>query len=351
MRFAAVVPLRIARHHDRLGRIDRRCRPQIVAQSRHVGGEFLALAEQARIDRDEAMADAVALPLLCAHRIGNQARPRQARAEDVDHHRQPVTLVAGVLRRTAERGQEPAFLARFQRVGAGATLLVEHPAGRAGETLVRLVADAARRHGGRRHIEQKRLPVGCRRGERPWVGAELRLLAEGRGDLDARGAGARHADQPLLRRHQCVIAGRAEMSRVAHRGDRHAGGFRLVDRDLHRETRRHVAEPAIAVDQRRDRRLLDDARPRRHVRAPAAAQPVIAGQHRYAVAVDAVQIRPGEDVRSRFRIVLGHPPGRQDGFELRAMRLVRCGHGRLLRLSAALRNGPVPASFVMAHLL
>ena len=44
------------------------------------------------------------------------------------------------------------------------------------------------------------------------------------------------------------------MRRVAHRGDRHAGRLGLVDRDPHREMRRHVAEPAIAIDQRRDRR-------------------------------------------------------------------------------------------------
>ena len=55
-----VVPLRIARHHDRLRGIDGLCCPQVVAQASHVGGEFLAVAEQPRIDRDQAMADIIA---------------------------------------------------------------------------------------------------------------------------------------------------------------------------------------------------------------------------------------------------------------------------------------------------
>jgi hypothetical protein len=113
-----VVPLRIARDHHRPGRIDGRCCAQIVAEAGHVGGKFRAVAKQARIDRDKAMADVVPLRFLGVHRVGDQRRAREAGAEDVDHHRQPITLVAGVLGRTAERGQEPAFLARFQRVGA-----------------------------------------------------------------------------------------------------------------------------------------------------------------------------------------------------------------------------------------
>ena len=59
-----VVPLRIARHHDRLGWIDRLCRPQIVAEAGHVDGEFLAVAEQTRIDRDQTMANVIAMRFL-----------------------------------------------------------------------------------------------------------------------------------------------------------------------------------------------------------------------------------------------------------------------------------------------
>jgi hypothetical protein len=40
----------VARHHERLGRIDRLYRPQIVAEPADIGGEVLALAEQAGID-------------------------------------------------------------------------------------------------------------------------------------------------------------------------------------------------------------------------------------------------------------------------------------------------------------
>jgi hypothetical protein len=105
-------------------------------------------------------------------------------------------------------------------------------------------------------------------------------------------------------------------------------------RHLHRETRRHMAEPAVAVDQCGDRRLLDDARPRCHFRAPGAAQPVIAREHRDAVAVDAVQIRPGEDIGSGFGIVLRHAPSHQDSLELCAMLFVRCRHGGLSFLSS-----------------
>jgi hypothetical protein len=49
-----------------------------------------------------------------------------------------------------------------------------------------------------------------------------------------------------------------------------------------------MAEPPVAVDRRGDRRFLDDARPRIHVRGPVAAQPVIAGEQLpfvFAVAV------------------------------------------------------------------
>ena len=72
--------------------------------------------------------------------------------------------------------------------------------------------------------------------------------------------------------------------------------------------------PAIAIDQRRNRCFPDDAGLRRHVRASSAPQPVIAGKHRYSVAVHAMQISPGEDVGSHLRVVFGHFPSQQDGF-------------------------------------
>src|SRR5438309_7676030 len=56
-----VVPLRIARHHDRLSWIDGLCGPQVVAKAGHVGGEFLAVAEQTRIDREQTMANVIAM--------------------------------------------------------------------------------------------------------------------------------------------------------------------------------------------------------------------------------------------------------------------------------------------------
>src|SRR6516162_1717769 len=99
-----VVPLRIARYHDGLRRIDGLGRTQIATEPRDVSSKFLGLTEQARIDRDEAMADVIALRLLCVHRVGDQTRARQARAENIHHYRQPVDLVAVVLWRTTERG-------------------------------------------------------------------------------------------------------------------------------------------------------------------------------------------------------------------------------------------------------
>jgi hypothetical protein len=116
------------------------------------------------------------------------------------------------------------------------------------------------------------------------------------------------------------------MRRIAHRGDRHAALLRLVDRHLHAELGRHVAEPAVAIDQRGDRRLLYDARLCLHVGPTLAAQPVVARDHRDAVAVDAVQIGPAEDVGGCLGILVRHAPGRQDGFKLGAVGLVRCGH-------------------------
>ncbi len=59
-RLGVLPALRIARHHDGLGRVDRLCRPQIVAEPGHIGGEVLRVAEEGGIDRNEAMADIVA---------------------------------------------------------------------------------------------------------------------------------------------------------------------------------------------------------------------------------------------------------------------------------------------------
>ena len=56
------------------------------------------------------------------------------------------------------------------------------------------------------------------------------------------------------------------------------------------------------------------------------------------MAVDAVQIRPGQDVSGRFRIVLRHAPGQEDGFELGAMLFVGRRHGRLLLLALRLAH-------------
>src|SRR5260221_14577943 len=51
-----VVPLRIAGDHDRLSRIDRLCRPQIIGEPADIGGEFHRFAEQFRVDGDKAPA-------------------------------------------------------------------------------------------------------------------------------------------------------------------------------------------------------------------------------------------------------------------------------------------------------
>ena len=103
--------------------------------------------------------------------------------------------------------------------------------------------------------------------------------------------------------------------------------------------RRHVAQPAAAVDQRGHRRLLQDRRPRIHFCPPVAAQPVIARDHRHAVAVHAVQVGPGQNVGGGLRVVLRHAPAQQDGFELRAMCCVRCRHGVPLVVRASLARG------------
>src|SRR5580704_7533320 len=135
------------------------------------------------------------------------------------------------------------------------------------------------------------------------------------------------------------------MRRVAHCGDRHAGGLRFVDRNLHGEMRRHMTQSAAAIHQRRNRRLLYDRRPHIHLRAPIAAHPVIARQHRHAMTVHAMQIGPGKDVRCRLGVLLRHAPGDQNRFDLRAMRCVRCRHDSLLEgLRSALRGRHIPAS-------
>jgi hypothetical protein len=64
--------LRIAGHHDRLRRIDGLSRPQIVAEARYIGGGFLALAEQARIDCNKAMPDIRGVRLFGVRRIGDR---------------------------------------------------------------------------------------------------------------------------------------------------------------------------------------------------------------------------------------------------------------------------------------
>src|SRR5690242_9990498 len=47
-----------------------------------------------------------------------------------------------------------------------------------------------------------------------------------------------------------------------------------------------------------------------------------------------MQIGPGENVGCWFGVLLGHSPGGQDRFDLRAMGCVRCGHNGLLQSSA-----------------
>jgi hypothetical protein len=99
--------------------------------------------------------------LLGVLRIGDERRARQAGREDIHHHRKTEALVARVLRRAAERGQEPALLFGHQRIVRGAAFAVQQPAVGSGEVLVRLVADTARGDRRRCHIEQERHAVGA----------------------------------------------------------------------------------------------------------------------------------------------------------------------------------------------
>jgi hypothetical protein len=70
----------------------------------------VAAPEDGRINGHEEMSNVRADGLLGVLRIGDERRARQAGREDIHHHCKAVALVAGILRRAAERGQESALL-------------------------------------------------------------------------------------------------------------------------------------------------------------------------------------------------------------------------------------------------
>jgi hypothetical protein len=108
-----------------------------------------------------------------------------------------------------------------------------------------------------------------------------------------------------------------------------------LDRRRDGEMPRHVTEPAAPVYHSRRGCLRDDPRPRVHAHATVTAQHIVARDHRNAVAIDAVQVRPRQHLGGDLGVFLGHPPAAPDRFQLRAMIGICGGHGR----SSALRSG------------
>ena len=176
--------------------------------------------------------------------------PDRHERQDVHHHCQPIPLVAGILRRPAQRRQKTALFLCHQGIVRRPALGVQHPPVRRRQPFVRLVANPPRRHRRRRHIQQKRHPIGTRRRERPRVGPQPSLLAECRRHLNARGRGAGHPDQPRPRRHQRIEPRRPEMRRLLHHRGRHPRLLRLLNGTRHSEMRRHMPQPAAPIHHR-----------------------------------------------------------------------------------------------------
>ena len=111
------------------------------------------------------------------------------------------------------------------------------------------VADArARDHRGR-HVGDDRIGAGQRKGGADRIGAEQPLGAAGRRDR-RHGIGEGKADQAVLGGALGVIAGGAEVARVAHRHRAQAVLLGDVDRHIGRALARHQAEAVVGVHHR-----------------------------------------------------------------------------------------------------
>jgi hypothetical protein len=120
------------------------------------------------------------------------------------------------------------------------------------------------------------------------------------------------------------------MGRVVDADDADADRLGLGDRPLHPQPSGGVAEAAVAVDQRRHRRLALDPRHCVDANAAVAAPDVVARQFRDAVALDAAVIGPGDAVGRRRGVGGGNPPPLEDRGDLRPMAIETDWHGGLL---------------------
>ena len=300
--------------------------------------ELALLAEGLRIERHEEVSDPVRIAAsLRALADRRERAARERRREDLHHDAEAVALVARHLGRAAECGDAACVahgdeIHRPRRIGHGRAVFVEHPAGRQRAALELEHLHFVLRHRARRHVEQEGGVATRRRGEGDGVGAEHGNGAARRQHGIAARRARDHAEQPAPRRHRGVVAGGAEVGRVADADDADAARRRLGDRQLHPEHGGDVAESGVAVDERGHGRLAHDARHRRGVELLEAERFLVEHEHGDAVRVDAGEVGVGHDVRGGPHDVVRHAPGAQDFTDLAVDGLGREAHraGKLL---------------------
>ena len=222
-----------------------RCLRQLHRHRRDHTCQRRTASKARRVDHDEERAK-LARPLqLGVHRRNMRAEriAVQRPAQQFDHHRQPVALVAVFL---AAQGPQCAHLFR---IGAILALRIQRHTRRQGHAVTPRVHDAVPRNGGGGHVQAQRLGARARERQRNGVGAKERLMA-----AERRGDGIRmregDADQALARRRAAIQAHGAAVRRIADADGRDARLARKFDGKRIGAVRHHNALPLSAMQLR-----------------------------------------------------------------------------------------------------
>ena len=193
--------------------------------------------------------------------IGDDRGPGAAEqaGEQVDHHRQPESLVAEL---EAAEGKHRAAVAQ-EGVGIGARPpggIDQRAFGQLRVAVARL-AHLVDRHLRGGDVEQDGIASRVGEGGGDRVGADTPADAAERRDLHAAALGVAEGEshQPRLRRHFRIGADPAHMLLVAHRHRRDVAGARLFHGQRHAVRGGDMAEGVAAVEHRGGGGLLDRA--------------------------------------------------------------------------------------------
>ena len=179
-------------------------------------------------------------PLGAVGAEGAGAGARQEPAQDVDHQGQAEPLVARPVRRA---DGEEAPVGRGHGVGGRSPLGVDRPAERDGLAPAPGVLELGPRRGGGGHVEDEMVAAGDRGGEGDRVGAEHRVGAAG-GHGARQGGAQHHGHHPPVGGPTGEVAGRPEVTAVAHGHRPHPLGLGLGHRQVHGPAGDHRPEAA-----------------------------------------------------------------------------------------------------------